>query len=199
MEILQEYDSLTISQQVEQMEVFTRYETKNKYRILTPNGEDLFFAQERGSHFFLMNYLKSRRPFILDISSHETGTNLLKVDRPFKFIFQDATIYGGDGKKLGSIEGQIKPFQRSFHVINDRKQIIYELNGPMFKPWTFFIKSGTDTVGKITKNWSGMLKESFTKADNFGIEFPKYANAEMRAVLLGAVFLIDYAYFERGR
>ena len=28
-------------------------------------------------------------------------------------------------------------------------------------------------VGKITKQWSGIGKELFTDADNFGVSFPK--------------------------
>lgn len=199
MDILQEHDTLAIQQIVEDVEVFTPFETKNKYRVLTADGEELFFAQEQGTHFFLMNYLKSRRPFELDVFSSENGAQLLKVERPFRFIFQDAVIYDPKGQRLGSIEGQIKPLQHYFHILNDRKQVIYHLCGPMIRPWTFYIKSGNDTVGKITKKWSGAIKETFTKADNFGIEFPRYASPEMRAVLLGAVFLIDFAYFERSR
>ena len=29
---------------------------------------------------------------------------------------------------------------------------------------------GTQEVGKISKQWSGLAKEFFTKADNFGIQ-----------------------------
>ena len=43
----------------------------------------------------------------------------------------------------------------------------------------------------FTKN-----KESFTDADNFGITFPKGIDLSQKAVLLGAVFLIDFVHFE---
>ena len=196
MEILKEYDSLTICQQVEQMEVFTRYETHNKYRVLSPDSEDLFYAEEKSGNFFMMNFLHSKRPFVLDLTSIMDGSLFLRVDRPFRFIFQDATIYGGDGRELGSIAGQFKLLERNFHVLDSRKRKVYEISGPWFKPWTFHIKSGDAIVGKITKAWSGIMKEAFTQADNFGIEFPKHSTPELRAVLLGAVFLIDFAYFE---
>eukprot|EP00026_Physarum_polycephalum_P013245 Phypoly_transcript_13625.p1 GENE.Phypoly_transcript_13625~~Phypoly_transcript_13625.p1 ORF type:complete len:309 (-),score=55.49 Phypoly_transcript_13625:9-935(-) len=53
-------------------------------------------------------------------------------------------------------------------------------------------------VGKIKKKWSGSLKEIFTDADNFFIEFPPAATARQRAGLLGALFFIDYLYYEDG-
>ena len=51
-------------------------------------------------------------------------------------------------------------------------------------------------VGNITKKWSGLLKETFTDSDNFGITFPSDANTNQKSILLGAVFLIDFVHFE---
>ena len=55
---------------------------------------------------------------------------------------------------------------------------------------------GQTEVGKISKKWSGRFKESFTDADNFGISFPMDLDVKMKAVLLGAQFLIDFMFFE---
>ena len=35
-------------------------------------------------------------------------------------------------------------------------------------------------VGKITKQWSGLGKEMFTDADNFGINFPMDLDVKVR-------------------
>lgn len=45
-------------------------------------------------------------------------------------------------------------------------------------------------VGRISKQWSGFLKEAFTDADNFGVSFPMDLDVKMKAVMLGACFLI---------
>ncbi|OBS73493.1 hypothetical protein A6R68_15969, partial [Neotoma lepida] len=45
-------------------------------------------------------------------------------------------------------------------------------------------------VGKISKQWSGLVREAFTDADNFGIQFPLDLDVKMKAVMLGACFLI---------
>ena len=49
---------------------------------------------------------------------------------------------------------------------------------------------GETPVGQIRKQWSGMVKEMFTDADNFGITFPMDLDVNVKATLLGAVFLI---------
>ncbi|MFL2928006.1 MAG: phospholipid scramblase-related protein, partial [Opitutales bacterium] len=63
--------------------------------------------------------------------------------------------------------------------------------------WTFFIKNNGTEYGKITKKWSGLLKESFTEADNFGVVFPEEWDVKVKALFLGAVFLIDFVHFEK--
>lgn len=45
-------------------------------------------------------------------------------------------------------------------------------------------------VGKISKQWSGLARELFTDADNFGISFPMNLDVRMKAVMLGACILI---------
>jgi len=68
--------------------------------------------------------------------------------------------------------------------------------GPLLHPWTFNIIHETGDVGVITKKWSGLGKEVFTDADNFGITFSSELKETTKAILLGAVFLIDFLYFE---
>lgn len=52
-------------------------------------------------------------------------------------------------------------------------------------------------VGKVTKQWSGLVREAFTDADNFGISFPMDLDVNIKAVVLGACFLIDFMFFEK--
>lgn len=50
-------------------------------------------------------------------------------------------------------------------------------------------------VGKISKQWSGLAREYFTDADHFGISFPLDLDVKMKAVMLGACFLIVIYFF----
>ena len=43
---LTQYSELTVRQEVEHLEVFSGFETSNRYRITTPDGEPLLYAFE---------------------------------------------------------------------------------------------------------------------------------------------------------
>lgn len=51
-------------------------------------------------------------------------------------------------------------------------------------------KDKTFEVGCISKKWSGILREAFTDADNFAVSFPMDLDVRMKAVMIGASFLI---------
>ena len=45
-------------------------------------------------------------------------------------------------------------------------------------------------IGKISNQWTGFMRERFTNADKFGIQFPFDLDVKIKAVMLGASFLI---------
>lgn len=45
-------------------------------------------------------------------------------------------------------------------------------------------------MGRISKQWGGLLREALTDSDDFGLQFPMDLDMRMKAVLLGATFLI---------
>ena len=49
---------------------------------------------------------------------------------------------------------------------------------------------GETPVGQIRKQWSGVVKEFFTDADNFGITFPMDLGVNIKATLIAVCFLI---------
>ena len=51
-------------------------------------------------------------------------------------------------------------------------------------------------VGEISKQSANVVKEAFTDADKFYIIFPENCAAQMKAVLIGALFLFDYLFYE---
>ena len=44
-------------------------------------------------------------------------------------------------------------------------------------------------VGKISKQFTGIVREICTNYSNFGIQFPADVDVKMKAVMLGACFL----------
>lgn len=52
------------------------------------------------------------------------------------------------------------------------------------------------TIGRITKEWGGLVKEYFTDADTFNVAFPLDLDVRMKAALVASAMLIDYMFFE---
>ena len=195
METLSSLNGLMIRQQKEWGEIITGFETKNKYVVSDMAGENLYMAAEEPGSVLLRWFLKALRPFTIAVLSKE-GQILFKVRRPFRFYFHRAEIIDGNGNIIGSIERRFSILRRIYSVRDKAQREIFELFGPLLHPWTFEIRENGNECGKITKKWSGLLKEGFSDADNFGIMFPETQDVKRKMALLGAVFLIDFVHFE---
>ena len=195
MEILESLNALAIQQKKEWGEIITDFETKNRYAVFSSIGEELFLAAEEDSPFLLRWFLKALRPFRMRVLDMQ-GESVLSLHRPFRFYFHVVEIFDNQGTLVGIIKRQFSILRRIYSVNDSSEQEIYRLVGPLFHPWTFKIYQDGREVGHITKEWSGLLKETFTDADNFGITFPSDADTNQKSVLLGAVFLIDFVHFE---
>ncbi len=188
-------DTVIISQQKEWGEILTGFEVKNRYVIRDSGGADLYLAAEQGGSFLGRQFLKNARPFTIHVLEPD-GTAVLRVQRPFRFIFHEATVFDASGAVLGTVKRRWSWIRRVFDVLDADGAKVFELFGPILHPWTFQIRVDGQSIGKITKKWSGMLKEAFTKADNFGVTFPRDLDPRAKVILLGAVFLVDFMYFE---
>lgn len=196
MERLKSIDTIVIRQEKEWLEIFTDFEVKNKYMVMDASGNLLYMAAEWEGSFWTRNLLKSLRPFTIYIVTPE-GNRVLILKRSFRFYFHKLEIFDQDWNLLGTIQRRFSILRRIYSVLNPSEYEIFQLFGPILHPWTFIIRIPGREIGRITKKWSGFLKEAFTKADNFAVTFPVGMDVAQKSLLLGAVFLIDFVHFER--
>lgn len=195
MERLSSTRGLVIRQQKEWGEILTGFETKNRYAISDVSGLSLYLAAEEAGSPLIRWFLKALRPFTIGVFT-EDGQEILRVVRPFRFYFHRAEIVGLQGQLLGAVERRFSILRRVYSVLDRSGTEIFQLFGPILHPWTFQIRKDGVECGKITKKWSGLMKEGFTDADSFGVVFPSDGDVESKALFLGAVFLIDFVHFE---
>ncbi len=195
MERLLSISSLVVSQQKEWGEILTGFETKNRYAISDVSGSRLYLAAEEAGSTLLRWFLKALRPFTIAVLT-ENGQVILRVIRPFRFYFHRADVVDSQGQTIGAIERRFSVLRRIYSVLDSSGEEVFQLFGPILHPWTFQIRNDGIEYGKITKKWSGLLKEGFTDADNFGVMFPAEWDVKLKALFLGAVFLIDFVHFE---
>ena len=195
MELLDAASGLVISQKKEWGEILTGFETKNKYMVSDSTGRELYMAVEEGGSTLLRFFLKALRPFEINVYRLDQQ-HVIRVKRPFRFFFHELAIYGSTGNLLGTLKREFSLFRRIYSIFDPNGRQIFQLFGPILRPWTFEIRNDSKELGKITKKWTGFLKEGFTDADNFGVTFPNNWSNEQKALFLGAVFLIDFVHFE---
>jgi len=192
---LDSVSTLIVAQKKEWAEILTGFETRNRYVVLSDLGNELYYAGEKSS-LLLRWFLKSLRPFTIVVTRTD-GTPALFLERGFRFFFHKMAVQDAQGRLLGSIERQFSILRRLYKVADAQGMEMCRLFGPILHPWTFEIRERDREVGKITKKWSGLLKEGFTDADRFAVIFPPGKDAKTKAVLLGAVFLMDFVHFEQ--
>ncbi len=192
--MLEAYETLTVRQEVEMLQAFTGLETENRYRILDSSGSDVLFAYEE-SGFIARLLLRSHRPLTIKIVNND-GEPQLVARRRFFWFFSHLEMFAPDGGVLGRMQRRFKLLGRRFDLY-DADGHVGHVEGPLFRPNTFWLRrDGVDSM-KITKRWSGAAKEMFTAADNFQIEFTDSTLSEsMRWLSLGVAFSIDLDFFE---
>ncbi len=195
MDRLSSINTLVISQKKEWGEILSGFETNNKYVVLDASGNELYAAVEEGGSLILRWLLKALRPFEINIYTLDKQL-LLNLKRPFRFYFHRLNIFDRQGQSLGSIQKRFSILRRKYSVLDGSEKETHQLFGPLLHPWTFIIKKDDRELGKITKKWSGLLKEGFTDADSFGVMFPASWDSQLKSIFLGAVFLIDFVHFE---
>lgn len=208
LEYLSQIDQLLVHQKVELLEAFTGFETNNKYEVKNTLGQKVYFAVE-DNDCCTRQCCGPCRSFdmkILDNAQQE----VIHIERPLRCAscwtpccLQEMTITAPPGSPVGYIEQKWDILLPKFDILDENKQCVLKIEGPLcacnmcgdvdFKVLT---KDGQE-VGKISKQWSGLVKEAFTDADNFGIQFPMDLDVKIKACLLGAVFLIDFMFFEQ--
>ncbi|KAM9316492.1 phospholipid scramblase 1-like [Gastrophryne carolinensis] len=208
LEYLTMIDQVLVHQQVELLEALLGYEENNKYEIKNSMGQRVYFAAEQND-CCTRNFIGPSRPFVITIIDN-SGREVIRVSRPFRCslccfpcCLQKLEVEAPPGTTIGYVKQNWHPFLPKFTIQNEKEEDVMKIRGP-FVPCSccsdvnFELKSldETSVIGRISKQWTGLIKEAFTDADNFGVQFPMDLDVKMKAVVIGACFLIDFMYFE---
>ncbi|KAG5863776.1 hypothetical protein JTB14_012922 [Gonioctena quinquepunctata] len=208
LEYLTMIDQLLVHQKVEVLEALTGFETKNKFTVKNSLGQKVYYAVE-DSDCLTRNCCGPLRPFDMNILDNYRN-EIIHLHRPlacdsccFPCCLQSMEVSSPPGTIIGTVEQEWSIFCPSFAIKNGSGDTVLRIEGPLCT-WSicgdveFKIMSsdGSVQVGKISKQWSGLAREMFTDTDYFGITFPMDLDVRMKAVMLGACFLIDAMFFE---
>lgn len=204
--------SFHVKQSVELLEAFVGWESPNKYSIKDQNGNKIFAAVEDSDTMCTRQLCGKHRAFTIRLRNM-TKQDVLLFERGFDcsccFALccpDSLKVMTSTGQLLGTVTEEFHIFSPTFTIRNAVGNPIFKVDGPMcvfsacpgqnvlFKLCN---ASNGAPVGTISKEWSGWGRELFTDADYFSMSFPVDLDPSLKAVCLGALFLIDYQFFER--
>jgi hypothetical protein len=194
-------DRLVVRQAKDWAEVFTDFESANRYALLTPDGALAGMMVERAdgaASFFGRWFLKAARPFEMGVYAYESPHfPALWFRRPWTWFLSRIEVADGQGRPLGVIQQRWSWIRRTFDLQAADGRPLARLVGPIWKPWTFVFQAafGGRELGRIEKRWPGSLGEWVTDADTYLLTPPAGAPA-LRRLALAAAVLVDFKYFE---
>jgi uncharacterized protein YxjI len=195
----QRYQRFTVRQKKKWLEILLSFEARNSYDVFDERGVASLTVREQGSGFLCLLkriFLGPLRPFEV-LVSEVGGRTLLTLHRPFRFFFHRLEVRDPDGRSVGAIQKKWSWLRRIYDVEGTSQPV--QLFGPILRPWTFEIRSGERVLGTIQKRWSGLAKEMFTDADNFGADVSQVADPALKALACAAIVLIDIVHFENSK
>ncbi|XP_063698103.1 uncharacterized protein LOC134829041 [Culicoides brevitarsis] len=209
LEYLTTVSSLFVKQKIELLEAFVGFETNNRYTIMNNQGLKVFWAVEEND-CCTRNCCGPSRSFEMKIKDAQ-DREIIHLSRPLRCdscfcpcFLQVMEVSAPPGNIIGTVEQNWSIFGPQFSIKNQTGDTVMKIEGPCLTTSCCFndVKFKLMTldgqkVGKISKKWSGIGREMFTDSDFFGISFPLDLDVRMKAVMLGACFLIDYMFFEK--
>ena len=206
-EVLTDAEFFFVKQRVDWAESFTGIEEANQYTVFDEQNKEQFkIIENKGgcTECLTRQCLKNQRPFTLFVTHKQK--RWLRIVRKYSCCLQSVQIYEDDDNTpadvvndnalLGSVFQKWTFFSRSFYILDKDGTTLLEISTSIFNPYNFVISHNGTDVGEIKKEWSGFGQEIFTDADNFGFNMDKRLSESTKALLLSAVFLIDFMYFE---
>ncbi|XP_045591234.1 phospholipid scramblase 2 [Procambarus clarkii] len=214
LEDLAQLDKVLVKQHIEFLEVFLGCEMNNKYSLKNSMDQEFLQAKEN-TDCCSRNCCGPMRAFEMALINSQEQ-EIIHLSRPYTCIhccwpccLQRLEVSCPPGTPLGSVHqewGFCTPIAAKFSVRNVSGDTVFIIQGPVCTMscgsdvvFKILSEDGSDQVGNITKLWRGCCSEVLTDAENFSITFPMELEVRIKALLVGAAFLIDFMYFEKQR
>ncbi|MDP1793221.1 MAG: phospholipid scramblase-related protein [Acidimicrobiales bacterium] len=121
------------------------------------------------------------------------GTVALRLTRPAKIMKSTVVVESADGKEIGKIRQQNVIGKINFAFEVGERQI-GSIQAENWRAWNFAVVDETGTeVARITKKWEGVVKATFTTADNYFVQIHKPLTDPLRALVIAAALCVDTA------
>ncbi|UJR38895.1 hypothetical protein I4U23_031563 [Adineta vaga] len=187
-----------------------------KFAIFNDKGEQVYYAFEE-SHLCQRLWCTQSRGFDLHIVD-SANKEVIYLRRSFKYCAgccwcacsdacrQEITVESPPGTVIGFVTQECSCWYIQYILRDEADQPVLKIVGPdcicdgscsccSENNFTLYGTDGVSEIGVIHKVYHGYKAEARSNADTFMIQLPIDLNTRMKAVALGALFLIDFSHF----
>ncbi|HSL09964.1 MAG TPA: phospholipid scramblase-related protein [Actinomycetota bacterium] len=173
-------------------------EMNNEYAILDEEGVQIGKVRQEGQ-----SKLKKVVRLVADVDQFLThrlaiydadGSKVLELVRPAKIFRSTLQVNDPAGAPRGRIVQQNIVGKKRFALEDATGRAIGSIDAENWRSWDFAVhdEQGLE-VARISKKWSGALREIFTTADHYMVQVTGAPSKDLRFLLVGAAAAIDTA------
>jgi uncharacterized protein YxjI len=173
-------------------------EMNNEYAILDEQGAQIAKVRQEGQ-----SKMKKFVRLVADVDQFLThrlavydddGSKVLELIRPAKVLKSTLQVNDGSGAARGKIVQKNVLGKKRFALEDGSGRMLGSIDAENWRSWDFAVhdEQGLE-VARITKRWSGALREIFTTADHYMVEITGSPSRELRLLIVAAAAAIDTA------
>jgi uncharacterized protein YxjI len=173
-------------------------ELTNQYDLLDAEGTTLGAVEEIGQTkvkkaIRLLGRIDQFLTHRLEIREAD-GSVALALVRPAKIMKSKVEVTDGAGAAVGSIVQRNMIGKIRFGLLDAAGTDLGEVRGENWRQWNFAIVDTAEReVGRITKQWRGLLTEGFTTADSWAVTIEADVTGALRQLIVASGAAIDTA------
>ena len=199
--LLSRHELVAMRQEVELSEVVFGWDAPNRFSLRGANGQVIGSVMEdRGGVWGLIrrNILGTWASLTYAIFDSE-GREIGRMSKGFSFFFHRIEVFEGE-RHFGSVTRAWSLLGRKYVLRAPDGTRLAQIRRPLFRLWTYpVVDMGGHEVARIGKKWGGVLREFFSDADTYAIQFTEQTLPVVRVLGLASMFLVDTTVTENNR
>lgn len=122
------------------------------------------------------------------------GRKVLMLERPAKLMKSKIKVSDAAGTERGAILQDNVVGPKHFALVDRAGDRIGSIDGDNWMSWDFALHDTTGIeVGRITKEWAGILKEGYTTADTYILQIESEVSTDLRLLMFASAAGLDVA------
>lgn len=173
-------------------------EVTNEYRIRDEDGNDIGMIRQEGQSALkkiIRIFSKLDQYFTHHYAVYDdSGTPVMHMTRPRKFVKSRVLVSDGNGAPMGEIAQENVFGKIRFAISGPDGAPLGEIRAENWRAWNFAIVDATERErARITKKWAGLVKATFTTADNYMLDVDPSLDGPLRFMSFASAAAIDTA------